>query len=87
MSVQPSEKIGKPICGIRHHGLTYQNAQPGLISLPKSQPLFRRTSGCLNLDIDEPILEELQSLQERGKKSLGQLASSLLAEALRQKRL
>lgn len=37
------------------------------------------------LDIDEPILEELKNLQKREKKSLGQLASSLLAEALRQK--
>jgi hypothetical protein len=36
------------------------------------------------LDIDQPILEELKKLQKREKKSLGQLASSLLAEALKQ---
>jgi len=34
------------------------------------------------LDIDEPILKELKDLQAREKKSLGQLASELLAEAL-----
>jgi hypothetical protein len=34
------------------------------------------------LDIDEPILQELKDLQVKEKKSLGQLASELLAEAL-----
>lgn len=37
------------------------------------------------LDIDDPIMEELKSLQKREKKSLGQLASSLLAEALKKR--
>jgi hypothetical protein len=37
------------------------------------------------LDIADPILEELKSLQKRERISLGQLATSLLAEALRQK--
>jgi hypothetical protein len=34
------------------------------------------------LDIDEPILKELKDLQVQEKKSLGQLATELLAEAL-----
>ncbi len=34
------------------------------------------------LDIDQPVLEELKELQTRGKKSLGRLASELLANAL-----
>lgn len=34
------------------------------------------------LDIDKPILEELKELQAKEKKSLGQLASELLADAL-----
>lgn len=38
----------------------------------------------MRMDIDAPILKELKSLQKREKKSLGQLASSLLAEALKQ---
>lgn len=34
------------------------------------------------LDIDTPILKELKALQKREKRSLGQMISSLLAEAL-----
>lgn len=34
------------------------------------------------LDIDEPVLQELKSLQREEKVSLGQLASRLLASAL-----
>ena len=34
------------------------------------------------LDIDEPILKELKDLQAKEKKSLGQLATELIAEAL-----
>jgi len=34
------------------------------------------------LDIDEPILKELRDLQAKEKKSLGQLATELLADAL-----
>jgi hypothetical protein len=34
------------------------------------------------LDIDTPILKELKALQKREKRSLGQLVSHLLAEAL-----
>lgn len=35
------------------------------------------------LDIDEPILRELKTLAKRERKSLGRLASDLLALALR----
>ena len=38
------------------------------------------------LDIDQPILDELKRLQKREGKSLGQLASSLLAEALKREK-
>jgi hypothetical protein len=34
------------------------------------------------LDLDAPILEDLKRLQKREKKSLGRLASDLLADAL-----
>ncbi|HJS74096.1 MAG TPA: antitoxin [Vicinamibacteria bacterium] len=34
------------------------------------------------LDIDTPLLEELKELQRKEKKSLGNLVSQLLAEAL-----
>ncbi len=34
------------------------------------------------LDIDSPILQELKSLQKQQHRSLGQLVSQLLAEAL-----
>ena len=34
------------------------------------------------LDIDEPILKELKDLQAKEKKSLGQLATELIADAL-----
>ena len=34
------------------------------------------------LDIDTPILKELKALQKREKRSLGQMVSNLLAEAL-----
>jgi hypothetical protein len=34
------------------------------------------------LDIDTPILNELKALQKREKRSLGQLVSHLLADAL-----
>ncbi|MGH7255938.1 MAG: antitoxin [Nitrospirales bacterium] len=34
------------------------------------------------LDIDTPILKELKALQKREKRSLGQVVSRLLAEAL-----
>ncbi len=36
------------------------------------------------LDIDDPILNELKKLQQRDRRSLGQLASSLLAQALKE---
>lgn len=35
------------------------------------------------LDIDEPILRELKTLAKRERKSLGRMASDLLAQALR----
>lgn len=38
------------------------------------------------LDLEEPILEELKSVQQKEGGSLGQLASRLLAEALAVKR-
>ena len=34
------------------------------------------------LDLDAPILEDLKRLQKRERKSLGRLASDLLADAL-----
>lgn len=34
------------------------------------------------LDIDDPILQELKDLQAKEKKSLGQLATELIADAL-----
>ena len=36
------------------------------------------------LDIDEPVLQELKRLQAREGKSLGRLASELLARALKE---
>lgn len=38
------------------------------------------------LDIDDPILKEIKSLQENDKRSLGRLVSDLLARALREAR-
>jgi len=38
------------------------------------------------LDIDTPILKELKNLQKREHRSLGQLVSELLAEALMQRK-
>ena len=38
------------------------------------------------LDIDAPILEELKNLQKQERRSLGQLVSQLLAEALVQRK-
>lgn len=38
------------------------------------------------LDIDAPILKELKNLQKREHRSLGQLVSELLAEALEQRK-
>ncbi len=38
------------------------------------------------LDIDTPILEELKNLQKQEHRSLGQLVSQLLAEALVQRK-
>ncbi len=38
------------------------------------------------LDIEKPVLEELKRLQKSEKKTLGELASTLLAEALEAKR-
>ena len=38
------------------------------------------------LDIDAPILEELKNLQKQERRSLGQLVSQLLAEALGQRK-
>ncbi len=38
------------------------------------------------LDIDDPILESLKELKRREGKSLGQLASELLARALQEKK-
>jgi hypothetical protein len=38
------------------------------------------------LDLDEPILNELKSLQKTEKKSLGQLAAELIAESLSRRR-
>jgi len=35
------------------------------------------------LDIEKPVLDELKKLQKRGKKPLGQIASSLLAQAMK----
>jgi hypothetical protein len=37
------------------------------------------------LDIDTPLLEELKEMQKKEKKSLGDLVSQLLAEALAQR--
>lgn len=37
------------------------------------------------LDIDAPILRELKKLQKREKKSLGRLATELLAHALKER--
>lgn len=37
------------------------------------------------LDIEKPVLAELKKLQRTTRQSLGKLASSLLAEALKQK--
>jgi uncharacterized protein YbcC (UPF0753/DUF2309 family) len=34
------------------------------------------------LDIDSPVLNELKALQQKEKRSLGKLASELLADAL-----
>ena len=39
------------------------------------------------LDIEKPVLAELKKLQRRTHQSLGKLASSLLAEALKQQSL
>lgn len=36
------------------------------------------------LDIEKPVLDDLKKLQKREKKPLGQLASSLLAQALKE---
>ncbi len=38
------------------------------------------------IDIDTPILKEIKNLQKREKRSLGQLVSQLLAEALVQRK-
>ena len=38
------------------------------------------------LDIDEPVLRELKSVQKEERKSLGRLASDLLAVALAERR-
>lgn len=38
------------------------------------------------IDIDTPILKEIKSLQKREHRSLGQLVSQLLAEALVQRK-
>lgn len=37
------------------------------------------------LDLDQPVLDKLKALQRKEKATLGQLASSLLAEALQRK--
>ncbi len=37
------------------------------------------------LDLDKPVLDGLKRLQKREKASLGEIASRLLAEALRQR--
>lgn len=37
------------------------------------------------LDVDAPILKELKKLQKREKKSLGRLATELLAQALKER--
>ncbi|MBM4293610.1 MAG: antitoxin [Deltaproteobacteria bacterium] len=38
------------------------------------------------IDIDDPVLQELKALQKKRGRSLGKIASQLLAEALAQER-
>ena len=38
------------------------------------------------LDIEKPVLDDLKRLQKRVKKPLGQIASSLLAQALKEQK-
>lgn len=40
----------------------------------------------ITVDIDAPLLKELKALQKKEKRSLGQIMSQLLAEALFQRR-
>lgn len=40
----------------------------------------------ITLDIDGPLLKKLKTFQKREKRSLGQIVSQLLAEALSQRR-
>ncbi len=40
----------------------------------------------ITIDIDGPLLKELKTLQKRENRSLGQIMSQLLAEALFQRR-
>ena len=52
----------------------------------ESRPEHRCIDFGTTLDIDAPILKDLELLGKRERKSLGQLASELLAEALSQRR-